>query len=89
MLTMPPKKEIDISTYSGRIAQRMRDLRAKKGWTVADLLERVNRDLPEDARIAQPTLHGWDQGKRKIDPDYYPAIASAFGLSIKGFLPTE
>lgn len=86
---MPPRTEIDTSTYSGRVAQRMRDLRTEKGWTVADLLERVNRLLPAEMRIAQPTLHGWDRGLRKIDPDYYPAIAAAFGKSIKAFLPTE
>lgn len=86
---VPAKKEIDESTYSGRIAARMRELRTAKGWTVAELLERVNTALPKADRIAQQTLHNWDQGKRKIDPDYYPAIASAFGLSTRGFLPSE
>jgi transcriptional regulator with XRE-family HTH domain len=86
MAAMPPRKEIDTSTYSGRVAQRMRDLRTERGWTVKDLAERVKLDSEP---IAQQTLHNWDRGKRKIDPDFYPAIAKAFGISLNRFLPKE
>lgn len=89
MAMMPPQKEIDTRTYSGLIAQRMRDLRTAKGWTVADLLDRVNQHLDADQHIALQTLHNWDRAKRKIDPDAYPAVAKAFGLTVRKFLPNE
>lgn len=86
---MPAKKPVDTSQYSGRIAARLRELREAKGWTVADLAERLNRSLKPDQRIANSTLHGWDAGDRAINPDYYPALAAVFGMSVRGFLPAE
>jgi transcriptional regulator with XRE-family HTH domain len=87
--SMPAKKEIDTSNYSGRIASRVRELRTKKGWTVADLLERLNRELPKAMQLSSHALHKWDACERKIDPDYYPAIARVFDMSVRGFLPSE
>ena len=84
---MPAKKPVPTDTYSGRIAARLRELREAKGWTVAELAERLNRSLPKDMRVANSTLHGWDAGTRKVDPDYYPAIAATFGLTVRGFMP--
>jgi transcriptional regulator with XRE-family HTH domain len=88
-LRVPAKKDVDESTYSGRIAARLRKLRTDKGWTVKDLRERLNRTLPASMRLKPSTLHGWDAGDRKVDPDYYPALAAVFGLSVRAFLPTE
>jgi transcriptional regulator with XRE-family HTH domain len=88
-LRVPAKKEVDESTYSGRIAARLRKLRTDRGWTVKDLRERLNRNLPKDKRIGASTLHCWDAADRKIDPDYYPAIAHVFGMTVRAFLPTE
>jgi len=87
--SMPAKKEIDETSYSGRIAARLRELRTAKGWTVADLLERLNRELPKAMRVTGHALHKWDAAERKIDPDYYPALAKVFGLSTRAFLPIE
>jgi transcriptional regulator with XRE-family HTH domain len=86
---MPAKKEIDATNYSGRIAARLRKLRTEKGWTVADLHERLNRVVPKEMKIAGSTLHGWDNGDRKVDPDYYPALGEVFGLTVRAFLPSE
>lgn len=86
---MPAKKPVPTDSYSRRIAARMRELREARGWTVADLAERVNRALPNSMKLANGTLHNWDNATRKIDPDYYPVIAAAFGLSTRGFLPAE
>ena len=86
---VPAKKDVDTSHYAGRIAARLRSLREAKGWTVADLAERLNRILPKEMRIANSSLHHWDSGGRNIDPDYYPYLAKLFGLSVRGFLPPE
>jgi transcriptional regulator with XRE-family HTH domain len=87
--SMPAKTEIDTSSYSGRMAARLRQLREAKGWTVAELQERINTRVPKARRIAQQTVHSWDSGRRIINTDYLPALADCFGLSIGGFLPKE
>ena len=84
---VPAKKPVPTDTYSGRVASRLRTLREDRGWTVADLAERLNRLLPEEKRIANSTLHAWDNGSRTADPNYYPALAKVFGLTVLGFLP--
>jgi transcriptional regulator with XRE-family HTH domain len=86
---MPAKTEIDTSTYSGRMAARLRQLREAKGWTVAELQERINTRVPKAMRVAQSTVHSWDSGGRSINSDYLPAIADALGLSIGGFMPKD
>lgn len=87
--SMPAKAEIDERTYSGRVAARLRELREAKGWTVAEVQERINAGLRKDKRVAQSTVHGWDNGSRKIDPDYYPLLAQVFRLTVRAFLPAE
>jgi transcriptional regulator with XRE-family HTH domain len=86
---MPAKKPVKIDTYSGRIAARLRELREARGWTVADVAERLNRILPKDMRLANSTLHGWDAGDRKVDPDYYPYLAAVFSMSPRSFMPAQ
>lgn len=85
----PRAKEVDKSTYSGRVAARVRELRDAEGWTVADLCERVNRRLSANGlkEVGQSTVHGWDNGSRKIDPDLYPLLAKIFKLTVPEFLP--
>lgn len=71
--------EPDISTFSGRVAARIRALRDKHGMSVEDLARKVG--------VGVQTIYGYETGKRKTDPDLYPKIASAFGLSVTAFLP--
>lgn len=86
---MPAKKTVKTDSYSGRIAARLRELREARGWTVADVAERLNRTLPKDMMLANGTLHNWDNGTRKVDPDYYPYLAAVFGISPRSFVPAE
>lgn len=87
MVRMPAKKPVKKGTYSLRVAARFRALRDEREWLVGDVLARLNKVMPEELHIAASTLHGWDNGNRKIDPDYYPYIARVFGLSVLEFLP--
>ncbi len=84
---MPAKAEIDTSTYSGRVSARIRKLRELRGWTVADLADKINHRTTKS--LANSTIHGWDNGSRKVDPDFYPIIAAAFGIPIRKFLPAS
>lgn len=86
---MPSEREIDTSTYSGRVAARLRTLRKERDWTISTLTEAINRRLKGDAKVAASTVHGWDNGNRKIDPDYYPMLATIFGLTVADFLPKK
>jgi transcriptional regulator with XRE-family HTH domain len=85
--SMPPKVEIDTATYSGRVSARIRKFREERGWTVAELASRINHRTA--LSLAKSTIHGWDNGSRKVDPDYYPEIAAAFGLTVRKFLPAR
>jgi ribosome-binding protein aMBF1 (putative translation factor) len=86
---LPAKKPVDRKTYSGRVAARVRELREERGWRVADLVERINhrRRRVKAKEFPQSTVHGWDNGSRKIDPDLYPLLAAVFGVSVREFLP--
>lgn len=87
--SMPAKAEIDTSTYSGRVAARLRALRESHGWTVADLRRHINARLPKEQQLAVSTAHSWDNGTRTIDPDFYPLLARLFGLTVRKFLPAK
>lgn len=85
--TMPPKRKIDTKRYSGRVAARVRALREERGWLVQDLAKAVNDLLIKP--VAVSTVHGWDNGSSKIDPDLYPTLARVFGLKLSEFLPLK
>ncbi len=86
----PAKREVLKKTYSGRVSARLRELRESKKWLVDKLAAEINRHLTDSLKpVAKSTVHGWDNGSRKVDQDYIPAIASAFGLSVRGFMPKE
>lgn len=86
---MPAKKPVSTDSYSGRISARLRELREARGWTVAEVVERLNRHLPKDRRIANSTFHGWDSGARKVDPDYYPELAETLGVGVRSLMPND
>jgi len=86
---MPPKRKIDTTKYSGRIAARVRALREERGWTVAKLAEEINRHLSEEEAAAPSTAHSWENGSRKIDPDLYPVLARVFRMKLYEFLPAK
>jgi len=84
---LPAKKPPRRTTYSLRVAARVRELREERGWLVNELAARINRGRAKDDRLAVSTIHSWDNGSRKIDPDFYPTLARAFGLPLFEFLP--
>ncbi|WP_445148689.1 helix-turn-helix domain-containing protein [Baekduia sp. Peel2402] len=65
---MPTDEPIDA-----RVRRRLRELRAERGLTLAQVAERANIDMS--------TLSRLESGKRRLALDHVPALASALGVS--------
>ena len=87
---MPAKKPVPArGTFSRKVSARLRALRDERGWLVNDVADKLARILPDGMEIATSTLHCWDNGSRKVDPDYYPYLAKVFGVTLGEFLPLK
>lgn len=76
----PAKREPDTTTYAGRFAARLRELRQAAGLTQKEAAERL--DLP------QQTLSRWETGERVPSLRQYPAIAKIYGdIPAEKFFP--
>jgi DNA-binding XRE family transcriptional regulator len=67
----------DDSTYSGRVASRLKELRVKAGLTVEEMVERLSQ---RGVNVAVGTYYHWEAGRRDISLNAVPAIASALSL---------
>jgi len=76
-----PRKEVDTSTYSGRFAERLRQLRDKAGLTT--------RELSEQTGIPLSTIQSWDGGQKSPSIDNFPALAEALGVTVRNLIPKE
>lgn len=76
------RKEVDQSTYSGRVAARLRLLREKAGKTVPEMAKAVG--------VAESTYYQYENGHRSdISLDLLPKIASVLGISVRTVLPKD
>jgi len=71
--------EPDTSTYSGRLAARVRELREKEGWTVPEMAEAVG--------IATTTLYEYESNRRAFPVDIVVKIAEQLGKNPGIFFP--
>ena len=85
MAARPPKL-IDVSSYSGRFAERLRTLREKAKLTAEQAAEAVSE---AGFAVAKRTYYGWEGGTRQPPFDALPAIAKALGQSIRSIMPAE
>ena len=85
-----PRSEPDLSTYAGKVAARLRELRSKRGWSIEDLQTALSA---EGYDVPVSTLYAYEKGKsRKAGADLpwrlVPAIAKVYGYSTDhGWLP--
>jgi transcriptional regulator with XRE-family HTH domain len=84
-----PKNEPDLDTYAGRVAARLRYLRERRNWTIADVQERL---AAKGHKIPPSTLYAYERGKSGdgVDLPYrlIPVFAAVFGYkSAHGWLP--
>lgn len=64
----------------GRVRRRLRELRAERGWTLAQVAERAHLDVS--------TLSRLEAGKRRLALDHLPGLAAALEVSTDELLGT-
>lgn len=80
-----PAKQVDTTTYSGRLAVRIHELRIKSGMTVDQLADAIRAQGFEVKKI---TVYSWERGASSPHVDAFPYIARALGLkSVRALLP--
>ena len=64
----------DDSTYSGRVAARLKQLRLKAGLTVEEVVEVLAQN---GVSVAARTYYSWESGTREPPLNAWPALAVA------------
>ena len=78
----PARKSIDLDTYEGRIAWRLRALRKKAGLTVEEAAEQIG--------IAPTTVYSWEIGANRPNILDLPKISEIYKVKkAKDLLPNE
>ena len=81
----PKRKEPDLSTYAGRVAARLRQLREKAGLSVKETVEKINM---AGYAITEMAYYSWENGNRQINLNAIPALAKTLGLkTCQGLFP--
>ena len=75
------RKPVDVSTYEGRFAVRLRTLREKAGLTVDTLAEITG--------IPRQTLYDWESTKTSPPVKILPVLAEFLGVTVRNLLPKE
>lgn len=81
------ERQPDTSTYSGRVAARIRELRKKRKIDRSQLRDALQQN---GVKVSMPALYAYENGNRPVNPDHYPAFSKALGCkSVRAFLPAE
>ena len=83
---MPAPINPDDTTYSGRFAARLRELRTKKRMTGEQAAEAITL---QGFFVTPQTYYRWERNSRQVDTDALPSVAAAFGVSIRSLFPTS
>ncbi len=79
---MVPKKQPDTSTYSGRFAVRLYELRQKAGLSAEQVAEKLE--------TTAVTVYSWESGKPTVRLDILPKLAELYGLKeVRNLFPTK
>ena len=73
------KKEVDTSTYRGRFAVRLTELRKKAKLSV--------QELADKSGIPASTLYDWEAARKPNMLDRFPELADALGVKPSKLLP--
>ena len=79
-----PPKPVDTSTFTGRFAVRLRELRENAGLTVEEFAVKVSENgYPINTR----TAYNWECDTKNPPICALPAIATALSVSVRTVLP--
>lgn len=83
----PAPKKPDESTYSGRVAAKLRAIRERAGLSVDQVVQSI-RENGHDVPVS--TYYKWESGMSKVHLDMLPAIARALGRNnVHSILPKD
>lgn len=80
--SMPAKKELDLTTYRGRFAHRLRQLRGDRD--VAAVLKSLDKSRHG---IGRATYYNWEAGATDPPLNTIPALAKALGCKVSDLFP--
>mgnify|MGYP000020554983 CR=1 FL=1 len=83
---MPPRKEPDMETYSGRLAARIRKLRESTGRTTTEAAERMTKLGYE---VSDTSFRHWENGTRTPKWDAMPFLAKALKVKVREVIPVK
>lgn len=69
---MVPRKDVDISLFTGRFAKRLRYLREQAGLSA--------REAAKDCGVDENTIYAWENGTNMPPVKKYPVLAEIYGL---------
>lgn len=75
------RKTVDQSTYSGRVAVRLRELREKAGKTVPEMAKAL--------KVPVTTYYNWENGTANIPFDSIPRLCDVLGIPCRTFFPQK
>lgn len=79
-----PPAELDLTTWTGLVAERLRSLREKKFATQSEFAEALAANGME---ITQVGVSGWESARRVPRVQDFPIIALTLGVSVRALLP--
>lgn len=80
--SMPAKKEIDLTTYRGRFAARLRELRGDK-----DVMKIVASLKKSGHEIGRATYYNWESATTDPPLNVMPALAKALHCKLSQLFP--
>lgn len=81
IMTPRPRKEIDTTTFSGRFAVRLRELREEKNLTVEELAEKSG--------VSKRTIFSWEAAERTPISEDVLKIADSLEVKIHSLIPEK
>lgn len=75
------RKEIDTSTYTGRFAVRLRELRVKKKMSVEELAEKSG--------IPVRSIYNWESATSQPLLGQLPLLAESLSVKVRTLIPEK
>ena len=76
----------DTSTYRGRFAAGLRELRRRRFDTLDDFVIALQDN---DIKVTKATVSGWETGYRVPSIELWPGLAATLRVSVRSLLPKE